>query len=722
MEEEEIVINDFTKSHLNSTTPASSEPDLILPKFKAPDPKGGVGCKIQRHFYNWSLITQDEMTLEVVKNGYLPKFKEKPPLVSNPQPFEYDSSELQKSAIDQEISHFLEHGVIEPVQDLSSPGYYSCVFVRPRSNDSPDRWRLIFDISQLNKFLVAPKFKMESTSTVRNFLRLHNYAVKLDLSDAFLHVPLHKKFRKYMRFFHRGKAYQFRSICFGANFSPFIFSYLINSVMKYFHKLAIEICAYLDDMLAQDLVPSTLIKQINFVVQVMTHLGWTINFDKSILDPLQLIDYIGLHINFMTGMVFPPQDRWDKILKMCNQFLQSQQATAQTWSQLLGLLTSCQDITHMGRLWLRPLQFQLNHYWTNRNNLHTIIPISPDCKTAITWWMNWDNVMQGVPWTYPAPDLTLYTDSSDLGWGGTLNNNKISGKWSPQMQTKHINEKELQAVWETLIHFQHQVQNHSVMIATDNTSVVCYLNKMGGTRSPSLMNLTIKVLLWCQEHKVILRARHIPGKFNVISDQLSRLGQVVSTEWSLHQSIIEQISLIWEKPQVDLFATKYNAKLPLYYSPIPDQQALGVDSMSHSWKNLIGYAYPPQAIMQKVLNKIQADKCTVYLIAPAWSSRSWYPTLLSLLTDAPRKIPPKRNLLKQPLSNIFHHCPQILNLHVWRLSGNTSLTRDFQKSLPVASARDVELLQTSSMRQGGASSYVGVINKKLVRSISLPHN
>ena len=427
MEEEEIVINDFTKSHLQATTPASTDNDLVLPNFKPPDPNGGVGCKIQRHYYNWTLITSDEMTLEVVKNGYMPKFKEQPPLVTSPEPFEYEANEIQKCAIDQEIQHFLENRVIEPVKDLSSPGFYSCVFVRPRSNDSPDKWRLIFDISQLNKFLVAPKFKMESTNTVRHFLKLNNFAVKLDLSDAFLHVPLNKHFRKYMRFFHRGKAYQFRSICFGANFSPFIFSYLINTVMKFFHQLAIEICAYLDDMLAQDLHPSTLIKQISFVVQVMTHLGWTVNLKKSILNPIQLIDYIGLHIDFIRGLVFPPQERWEKIQELCHKFLNSNQETALQWSKLLGLLTSCQDITHMGRLWLRPLQFQVNHFWINRNNMWTLIPISPDCKTAITWWLNRDNVMQGVPWTYPAPELTVYSDSSDQGWGVPSTTRKYQG-------------------------------------------------------------------------------------------------------------------------------------------------------------------------------------------------------------------------------------------------------------------------------------------------------
>ena len=393
--------------------------DLILPNFPIPIAKEEpVGGKLQNYIANWELITQDSYALSVIKHGYMPQFKNKPPLVRNPPPYEYNLQDEHLQALDIEVENFLDQNVIEPVNNLNSPGFYSCLFVRPKSNDSPDKWRCIFDISQLNKYLIAPRFRMESTKSIRNLLKLNNFCVKLDLSDAFLHVPLHPSFRKYMRFFHRGKAYQFRTICFGANFSPYIFSYLINITMKFFHSYNIDIAAYLDDMLSQHPVSVTLKKQILYVVQVLSYLGWTVNFKKSILEPDQLIDYIGLHIDMVLGMVYPPLDRWQKIQNLAAQFMQQEVATAKQWCSLLGLLTSCQDLTSMGRLWLRPLQTHLNSYWPNRKNLHTKVPITASCKQAITWWLQYPNVMTGVKWTDPPPELTIYTDNSDQGWGG----------------------------------------------------------------------------------------------------------------------------------------------------------------------------------------------------------------------------------------------------------------------------------------------------------------
>ena len=92
---------------------------------------------------------------------------------------------------------------------------------------------------------------------------------------------------------------------------------------------------------------------------------------------------------------------------------------------------------------------------------------------------------------------------------------------------------------------------------------------------------------------LVLVPRHIPGRRNILADALSRTTKVVSTEWTLHQEIVNKLCDIWGSPQVDLFATELNKRLPLYYSPQPDFKALGVDSLSVTWDGLNAYAFPP---------------------------------------------------------------------------------------------------------------------------------
>ena len=96
-----------------------------------------------------------------------------------------------------------------------------------------------------------------------------------------------------------------------------------------------------------------------------------------------------------------------------------------------------------------------------------------------------------------------------------------------------------------------------------------------------------------------------PNQLNVIADKLSKLGQTIQIEWSLHPEVFQAICSQWHQPQVDLFATRFNTKPPQFVSPAPDPQAWAVDELSLSWEDLGPYAFPPAAILGKVVEKLQ---------------------------------------------------------------------------------------------------------------------
>ena len=89
-----------------------------------------------------------------------------------------------------------------------------------------------------------------------------------------------------------------------------------------------------------------------------------------------------------------------------------------------------------------------------------------------------------------------------------------------------------------------------------------------------------------------------------MADLLSRSHQVQSTEWSLLPQVFRQICQKWFTPHVDMFATHLNHKLPLYVSPIPDPQAWDIDALNINWTGLTAYAYPPTALLYRVIQKI----------------------------------------------------------------------------------------------------------------------
>ena len=104
--------------------------------------------------------------------------------------------------------------------------------------------------------------------------------------------------------------------------------------------------------------------------------------------------------------------------------------------------------------------------------------------------------------------------------------------------------------------------------------------------SRALCLLTSRLLRWTESFDVHLDARYLPGENNVLADVLSRRGQVVGTEWSLHPQVARSLLRAWGNPSIDLFATCLNAKLPLYCSLVSDPQAIFEDAFRHPWDDL----------------------------------------------------------------------------------------------------------------------------------------
>ena len=174
-----------------------------------------------------------------------------------------------------------------------------------------------------------------------------------------------------------------------------------------------------------------------------------------------------------------------------------------------------------------------------------------------------------------------------------------------------------------------------------------------GKRHEVRPTLLWRVLTWCARKQVTLKARHFPGRLNVVADKLSRLGQTIQTEWSLLPEFFQLICNRWHWPQIDLFATRFNNKLPLSVSPVPDLLGTAVDALSLPWEDLDAYAFPPAPILGKVVEKLQESPCKrIILIAPGWPNMPWFWVLVAMSSQIPLILPNLPNLLTQPFNQI----------------------------------------------------------------------
>ena len=440
-----------------------------------------------------------------------------------------------------------------------------------------------------------------------------------------------------------------------------------------------------------------------------------------LLVPSQSAKYLGMTIDTGASKVFPSLARVEKFLAVAERFCSMQSPPAQLWQVILGHLASLERLVPHGRLRMRSLQWHLKSQWSPESDPPSLpVALPEEARRDLSWWMVKDHLLVGVRFGTPAPDLHLYSDASSSGWGAHLLDQNVSGVWSAQEKLLHINLLEMKALFLALQAFQEDVAGHHVTSMCDNSTVVAYVNKQGGTVSRPLCLLTSRLLRWTESFDVHLEARYLPGESNVLADVLSRRGQVVGTEWSLHPQVARALLRTWGNPSIDLFATCLNAKLPLYCSLVPDPQAVFEDVFRHPWDDLDLYAFPPFALVGRVIARVQqSSRVAMTLVAPLWPEKEWFADLLLLLTQPPLVLPCWDKLLRQPHCNLFHQGAHALNLHAWRLSSDTTESRAFREGLLESCQGSSENLPLACTSRDGRSSVVGVVEGALLQSTPL---
>ena len=136
--------------------------------------------------------------------------------------------------------------VNERVENVKSLGFYSRLFLVPKPHQ---RWRPVIDLSRLNTFLLVERCKMETPESIRASLIPGEWVSSIDLSDTYLHIPIHPNSRKYLRFCHRSQVFQFTSLPFVLATAPQVFTMIVKEVKLMALSRGIRLHQYLDDWL-----------------------------------------------------------------------------------------------------------------------------------------------------------------------------------------------------------------------------------------------------------------------------------------------------------------------------------------------------------------------------------------------------------------------------------------------------------------------------------------
>lgn len=235
-----------------------------------------------------------------------------PPLMHHMQACDSASgvSKVKRELLTQETDAMLKKKAIKKAPP--SLGFYARVFLVPKKKGKqcPD-----FNMKSLNAFIVSHGFRMATLKMVAGTLRKGDFVVSLDLSDAYFHLRIHPRFRRFLCFKFRGKLFQFRAMPFGLSSAPRVFTRITQPITLFCRRLGIRIIFYLDDPIIMARSRQEAIRHRDFVLLLLKRLGFLINMQKSNLALSRSFVFLGLHWNTEVGSISLTDDKVSKLHK-----------------------------------------------------------------------------------------------------------------------------------------------------------------------------------------------------------------------------------------------------------------------------------------------------------------------------------------------------------------------------------------------------------------------
>lgn len=667
-----------------------------------------AGCL--RHYSDaWRKLTNDKIIMDMVEHCHIdfkPDFfvLEK----RNYSQYKFNSSETE--IINSEITKLLELGVIKKVE--YEPGQFvSPIFIRPKKNGEH---RMILNLKKINSYIPYFHFKMDTFEKTLTLIKPGMYMASCDLRHAYYSVPVAEEHQKYLRFEWNGTLYQYTCFPNGLACCPRLFTKLLKPVFAKLQTMGHVVTGFIDDSLQCGETYIECVENVQDTRDLMVSLGFMLNLEKSIFIPTQVITFLGNIIDSKQMIVYLPQGKKDAIQLECRKLYQCSFAKIRRVAQVIGMIVASFSAVEFGKMHYRVLEISKSKALKrNFGNYDATMVVSRGMKIELKWWM--DNVQNQVRHiTHGTPELTIQTDSSKIGFGFVIGNEQYGGRWSQEEKKLHINVLELIAIKFALKALSDRLQNKHILVLSDSSTAVCYVQNMGGICSLLCNKVAIEIWEFCVANKIWLSCAHIAGVKNEADKPSREFNDEL--EWELHSDVFQSLCDLWCRPEIDLFASRLNTKLRMFCSWKPDPEAAYTDAFTLDWSRFANvYIFCPFSLIGRCIRKIAIDMARGFLIVPLWPSQSWWAALMRILVDKPRILPFRKDLLRLPYMDRIHPLQSKLVLVVCKVSGHVSENKDFLKTLPEYSCHHGAALPNANIKYILRDGYYSVLNNKLIQ-------
>ena len=459
--------------------------------------------------------------------------------------------EITQALVDKEVAlgHMLGPFDEPPLPDM----VFSPLNIVPKAG-SKDKYRLIHDLAYpYNSESVNSCIPTEHASvqyhTIDEVIDMGmqlgtgTFAGREDIEHAFRNQPIRFSDLALLGFTLNEKYYINCSVPFGAASSCFIFEKVASALQWIItNETGCEwISHFLDDFPLLENSFDALQNLMTEFKRLMADIGMPVAISKS-LGPTQVLQYLGLILNFKLQRIEIPEDKRIKCMNLVSKLIEVYERRAKTTvkqiQKVAGSLNFLCQALPAGRPFLcslyRATRTAKGDKRRGGNHRRLNFETYEDLKMFKTFLKENAHVkVKTVPFlnrlNIDNDKIEMYADAAgaaDKGIGCIFGDEWFHGKWSETDLFKNgyrpnIALLELTAITVGFEIWAPRLAGRTVTLRSDNATTVCFLNKKKAD-IPAAMQLLRRLTLSCLRFQITVRAVHIKGILNTESDLVSR--------------------------------------------------------------------------------------------------------------------------------------------------------------------------------------------------------
>ena len=352
---------------------------------------------------------------------------------------------------------------------------------------------------------------------------------KTDIENAYRIIPIHPSDYDLLGFSIDNKFYYDKTLPFGLSSACQLFEKFSSAIHWILNtKFRCQFCVHiLDDFLFLG-PPKTSICQesLSSFYNLSKEVGFPIKQNKTVY-PTTCITFLGLEIDSDNMVLRLPQDKLLKMKHMISVLARKKKVTLLELQSCIGLLNFACSVVTPGRTFLRRLidltkGLQRPYHYRNLNN---------EARSDLQAWSLFLDHFNGTALFIDdtletSQTLHMYSDASNVGFGGFLGTKWFSGLFSNDWLIHHITVREFFPIVLAIEIFHDQLANRNIEFHTDNIAVVYIINKHT-SKDPTLMKLMRRFMVSVLRYNIMLKAVHISGLCNKAADFFLSRSQIM---------------------------------------------------------------------------------------------------------------------------------------------------------------------------------------------------